>query len=509
MKKEEYCYVFCETEVITEKYGEAVSVAELPVVPQIEICLVVGGGGICRAVNEVLECGSGDLFVFDSGVPHGFFASTDASEVRVLKVSFFEKAILKRGDEEGGRELIDGIFSDRVPYAVAVLNSAAMGELCRICGLIRNELETRNKNWERAVGADLTRLLILIGRYVSLADVVSAERPKGWSLAYAVIGEVNRSYFDSSLSLGVIGERLYVSPSALSRVFSSVMGENFHDYLRGVRLKEACALLEKTDMSNEEIARNCGIRDVPTFYSLFKKHIGVTPKKYREAILNKRQKNDEGEIEMVTVNEISEALQKGRAKMVKALVEQALGEGLSAEAILNDGLIGGMAAVGERFKRNEVFVPEVLVAARAMNMGVEVLKPLLGNGIMSSGGRVCLGTVRGDLHDIGKNLVKIMMESRGLEVIDLGTDVSPERFISTAIEQDCKIICCSALLTTTMPVMAEVVKAAEAAGIRDRVKIMVGGAPVTEAYCREIGADAYSDDAATAAEIAVRFCEER
>ena len=151
-------------------------------------------------------------------------------------------------------------------------------------------------------------------------------------------------------------------------------------------------------------------------------------------------------------------------------------------------------------------MPEVLVAARALNMGSALLKPLLAADGGKASGKVCIGTVQGDLHDIGKNLVKMMMEGKGLEVVDLGTDVSAETFVNTAKEQNCQIICCSALLPTTMPVMEEVVKAAEAAGIRVQVKIMIGGAPVTPEFCQQIGADAYTPDAASAADQAVAFC---
>lgn len=204
--------------------------------------------------------------------------------------------------------------------------------------------------------------------------------------------------------------------------------------------------------------------------------------------------------------EISENLQKGKAKIVKELVGQAVEQGIPAKEVLEKGLLAGMDVVGEKFKNNEVFVPEVLVAARAMNMGASVLKPLLADGEQTSAGKVCIGTVKGDLHDIGKNLVKMMMEGKGLEVVDLGTDVSPETYVDTAVNQNCQIICCSALLTTTMPVMGEVVKAAEKAGIRDKVKIMIGGAPVTEAFCEQIGADKYTPDAASAADAAVELC---
>ena len=209
---------------------------------------------------------------------------------------------------------------------------------------------------------------------------------------------------------------------------------------------------------------------------------------------------------MELFEQISAMLQKGKARDVKALVQQAIDAGLPAKDILEQGLIPGMSVIGEKFKNNEVFVPEVLVAARALNMGAALLKPLLAAEGVKASGRVCIGTVQGDLHDIGKNLVKMMMEGKGLEVIDLGSDVAPETFVQTAKEQNCQVICCSALLTTTMNVMADVVKAAEEAGIRDQVKIMIGGAPVTDDFCKQIGADAYTADAATAADVAVSFC---
>ena len=208
---------------------------------------------------------------------------------------------------------------------------------------------------------------------------------------------------------------------------------------------------------------------------------------------------------MSTLNEISEALQKGRAKQVKVLVPQALEEGIPAKQILEDGLLAGMGIIGEKFKNNEVFVPEVLVAARDMNVGAELLKPYLTEAGVEAKGKVCLGTVKGDLHDIGKNLVRMMFEGKGLEVIDLGVDVDAETFIKTAIENDCQIIACSALLTTTMSAMEDVVNKAKEAGIRDKVKIMIGGAPITDAFCKTIGADAYTPDATSAAEKAVEL----
>ena len=203
--------------------------------------------------------------------------------------------------------------------------------------------------------------------------------------------------------------------------------------------------------------------------------------------------------------EIKENLIKGKAKIVTGLVQQAIDEGISAKEVLEEGLLAGMSVVGEKFQKNEIYVPEVLVAARAMNKGTEILKPLLAAAGVESIGKVCIGTVRGDLHDIGKNLVKMMLEGKGFEVIDLGTDVAPETFVATAKNEGCQIICCSALLTTTMSAMKEVVDVAIAEGIRDQVKIMVGGAPLTDAFCKQIGADAYTPDAATAADVAASF----
>lgn len=207
------------------------------------------------------------------------------------------------------------------------------------------------------------------------------------------------------------------------------------------------------------------------------------------------------------LNEISENLQHGKTKIVKELVQKAIDAQIPAETILNDGLLYGMSIIGGKFKNNEVFVPEVLVASRAMNQGAALLKPLLAASGVQVKGKVCIGTVKGDLHDIGKNLVCMMMEGKGLEVVDLGTDVEPETYIKTAVEQNCQIICCSALLTTTMGVMEDVIKKADEAKIRDRIKIMVGGAPVTQAFCEKIGADYYTPDATTAADVAAEICQ--
>jgi corrinoid protein of di/trimethylamine methyltransferase len=209
---------------------------------------------------------------------------------------------------------------------------------------------------------------------------------------------------------------------------------------------------------------------------------------------------------MAILEEISSFLQKGRLPKVKELVNQALEENIPAKDILEQGLLAGMDIIGEKFKNNEIFVPEVLIAARAMNGGVEILKPYLTQAGVEKKGTVVIGTVKGDLHDIGKNLVKMMMEGKGLEVVDLGVDVSPEAYIAAAKEHNADIIACSALLTTTMVEMKNVVEQVKASDLNGKVKIMIGGAPVTDSYREAIGADYYTPDAATASDVALEIC---
>lgn len=205
---------------------------------------------------------------------------------------------------------------------------------------------------------------------------------------------------------------------------------------------------------------------------------------------------------MVDIHEISEFLQKGRAKNVKALVQEALDEGQDPKVILNDGLLSGMMVIGEKFKNNEVFVPEVLVAARALNAGLAILEPKLIEVGNEPVGRVVIGTVKGDLHDIGKNLVAMMMKGVGFEVVDLGVDVEPVTFVDRAEETGADIICMSALLTTTMPNMKTVIDELNGKGLREKYIVMVGGAPVNQSFAEQIGADYYTPDAATCAETA-------
>jgi len=208
---------------------------------------------------------------------------------------------------------------------------------------------------------------------------------------------------------------------------------------------------------------------------------------------------------MSVLDQISESLIKGKAKEVKELVEKAVNEKVPPADILNKGLLAGMSLIGERFKKNEVYVPEVLIAARAMKSGMEVLKPLLVSAGVEPVGTVVVGTVKGDLHDIGKNLVCMMLEGAGFKVVDAGINVEPDKFIQLAQENSATIIGTSALLTTTMTNMKGVVDAVKSAGLLDKIKVIIGGAPVTQAYADEIGASGYAPDAASAADLAKKL----
>ncbi|MGE5530947.1 MAG: corrinoid protein [Bacteroidota bacterium] len=201
---------------------------------------------------------------------------------------------------------------------------------------------------------------------------------------------------------------------------------------------------------------------------------------------------------MADLQGIAEAVIRGDRDAVGTMTQAAVDEGVSAEQIINEGLIAGMGVVGTKFKANEFYVPEVLIAARAMHAGMAIIKPLLAESGVQPRGTIAIGTVKGDLHDIGKNLVAMMMEGGGFEVLDLEVDVAPEKFVEAVKDKGAQVVALSALLTTTMPSMKDTIEALKEAGVRDQVKIMIGGAPVTQNYADEIGADGYAPDAASA-----------
>jgi 5-methyltetrahydrofolate--homocysteine methyltransferase len=201
---------------------------------------------------------------------------------------------------------------------------------------------------------------------------------------------------------------------------------------------------------------------------------------------------------MEVLQKISEELQKGNFKEVPKLVQEALYTGIAPSKILSDGLVAGMDVVGERFRMDEIFLPEVLISAKAMQAGMEVLRPRLVETGAKLAGKIVLGTVKGDIHDIGKNLVKMLLEGAGYQVIDAGIDVPIEKFVDAVKINRPNILGLSALLTTTMPMMKEVIESLIEAGVRNNVKVMVGGAPITEKFAKDIGADGYAPDAASA-----------
>lgn len=205
---------------------------------------------------------------------------------------------------------------------------------------------------------------------------------------------------------------------------------------------------------------------------------------------------------MEILSQITGFVEMGKARDTEAYVKQALDEGFAAKDILN-ALCSGMNKIGEKFKNNEVYVPEVLIASRAMSKGTAILRPYLVSEGVEPAGKAVICTVKGDMHDIGKNLVKMMLEGAGIECIDLGTDVEPSAIVNAIRENGAKVVCLSALLTTTMPNQGEIVKAITEAGLRDDVTILVGGAPVSQKFAEEIGADIYTNDAASAAEAAL------
>ena len=209
------------------------------------------------------------------------------------------------------------------------------------------------------------------------------------------------------------------------------------------------------------------------------------------------------------LSEISQAVERGKRKQVKELVSKALEEGYAVQDILDNGLISAMSVVGENFRTNKIFVPEMLVAAKAMSAGITVLEPLMKNSGVKPIGTVLIGTVKGDLHDIGKNLVTMMIQGIGATVVDLGVDVPDRTFVEKAEEINADIVCLSALLTTTMPAISDVIREFEKAGVRDKYYIMIGGAPVTQRFADEIGADAYTSNAGEAAEVAKAYLESK
>ena len=509
------------TDRISHSYAYVtVPMPDAPCTPQLSsypcfvIDLITEGSGIHFVGGTPVPCKAGDVYVISPDTVHGYFVYSHGERMAVRRLVLRLDDWIK-GDAAApsNKRYCYGLFNDGSSVAYAMLNSSMREKTESILDSIECELIDKEREWRTVVRAYLIQLFTFISRYVNNSVKNAPEKSRDLDTVCAAIDIIKEEFGNFELSLEHIAKRVYTSAPSLSRSFKLYTGQLFSEYLRTIRLEHAAHLLAEQEMTVEAIVSCCGLKNISSFYRNFRDHFGMTPQLYRQVSKNKQintktdtnTKESETKRKMEILNEISMSVQNGRAKITKELVERAIEAGASVDEILNVGLLSGMSVVGEKFKNNEIYVPEVLVAARAMNMGVQILKPYLDAKGVVAKGRVCIGTVQGDLHDIGKNLVKMMMEGKGLEVIDLGTDVTPEAFIKAAVEQDCGVICCSALLTTTMSVMAEVVKAAETAGIRDKVKIMVGGAPVTQEFCDKIGADVYTVDAASAADAAASF----
>ncbi len=503
----------CDTVTCRESYESDTCTSQLYAHEVVEIAMIVSGNGIHRVLNQPIPCKTGDLYITSANIPHGFFNSDNQNPLLIKKIFFDPKDWFSpKISTPGEPRYCYGIFNDNTILAYAMLNAETYTETELLFSNILLETVQQKNEWKDAVGAYLTQLFIKISRYINGAIKNIPTAPsKEWNIVLSTLRIIMSAFDDPGLTLETIAGSLYISKSHLSRLFQKLIGESFSDYLRRIRMDQACQLLRETKLNMEEIVTRCGLRDMQSFYHNFHALMHVTPHQYRlsqnPGSITKSLEAEEQTAALL--HEISDNLQCGKAMKVKELILKALNRGIEPQKILTEGLLHGMSIIGEQFKNNEVFVPEVLVASRTMNLGTQTLSPYLAEKDCRVKGRVCLGTVEGDLHDIGKNLVRLMMESKGLEVIDIGVDVSPETFVQTMIEKNCDVLACSALLTTTMGVMEDIVKECEKAGIRHRIKILIGGAPITEEFCQKIGADRYTADANSAAEAAIEYCKNK
>lgn len=505
--------IYCDRVECTNVHHLPLSFSKLYAHDVIEISFVERGSGIHQIANQSIPCTQGDVYVIHHNIPHGYFLASKQDELLVRRIQFdigdwFESDVAA----PDSNRFCYGIFSDNEQCAYAMLNAETLCKVDVLFDAIALELEEKRDEWQDSIKSNLALLLITLGRYMNGAIKNIPQIPsKEWRKATLALQTISERFGDSNLTLEKVAQELFISQSKLSRLFKNLTGKSFSEYLKELRISRACKMLRETELFVDDIMKRCGMKDITSFYHNFHERMGMTPTQYRSEkskVGKTVQAEQEDGWKEELLSEISEGLQQGKTKAVSDLVRKAIKAGCAPSEILEQGLLHGMNIVGEKFKNNEIYVPEVLVAARTMNMGAELLKPLLAARGGAAKGRVCLGTVQGDLHDIGKNLVKMMMEGIGLEVIDLGVDVPPEAFIETAIKQKCQVIAASSLLTTTMNVMGDIVRLAEEAGIRDKVKIMIGGAPTTEAYCKYIGADRYTDDAASAANAAMELCRQ-
>ena len=314
------------------------------------------------------------------------------------------------------------------------------------------------------------------------------------------------AHYREEITIKEIAERSGYSEYHFNRKFKGIFGVTPYRYVMRRRLIEAKNALLSGEDPIEKIAGRCGFKNTVSFYQAFKKEFNLTPNAFKE----KKKVRDNGEKEYTMMKnekfeQIIQLVQKGKVAEVDALIKECLAEGVPAIEILNEALLAAMQQVADKWAAGKAFIPEVLIAARCLNSGMAILDPELTKVKTEPKGKVVLATVKTDLHNIGKNLVGLMLRTKGFEVIDIGVDAGPDKFVAAVKEHQPQYICMSALLTTSMPYMKDVVDALQAEGLRDSVKVCIGGAPVTQTYCEEIGADIYTSNAVELAEMLAKL----
>lgn len=477
---------------------------EPELVPMTEIDIVTGGTGVHRFFGQSVPCSEGDIYIVQENVPHGFYASEEGGAPLTLRRVRLSVPCWFDGDSASVNSpgYLCGTFADSSTVACAMLTQDARREASELLDRVFAETKSQRFGWRTAVSAYLSLFFVTVSRCRKTEVRNSPAAPhKERGIILSVLRAVDEHYGEPELTLERLAASHFMSTSGLSRLFGQYIGQPFSEYIRHYRMEQACRMLREGQDSVNTVAARCGIRDIPSFYRAFSRYTGMTPNRYRKeyaAAAETAMPSD-------PLGEIAARVQTGRTKDVVTFVGRALEAGIVPERVLNEGLVAGMDAIGEKFRNNEVYVPEVLLAARSMDAGMQVLRPFLQKRAVKPLGKAVICTVRGDMHDIGKNMVRMMLEGKGIECVDLGVDVDPARVVEAVRAEQPELVCLSALLTTTLPCISETIEALKNAGLRGRVKVMVGGSPVSQEFADEVGADCYTPDASSAAEAAARM----
>lgn len=470
----------------------------------IEISYIESGNGIHRIWNESYPVQSGDLYILNMAVPHGFFSKTN--EPMVVHSLYFDPQDIFTGEitESSSDKYLYGLFSNSNFAVHLMLKSKQLRRITNDFNEIGLEAEEMQTGWQDAVRSRITLLLLTCKRLAEMTGHANIYNDrKDTRMVSDIFRLVQDYYSEPDFSLKKVSEILFRSISVISTNFYEVTGIHFSEYLCSFRIQQAALLALETDYSNEEIASACGYSNLHSFYKQFRQVLGTTP-----AVFRREHKIENSKSGHAFYNRISEKLQQCKREDVLDLIVQGLEEGLEPLDIMNHGLVQGMNVIAAKFHTNDIFMVEVHSAARIMNAALDVLKPYLMRNEISPLGCAIICTVKGDLHDIGKNLVKLMLQVEGFDCIDLGVDVSPSAVVDAVREHDAKLVCLSSLLTTTMMGLKDTIDALTRSGLRKHVRIMVGGAPITQEYADAIGADCYTPDAVTAAKEAHRMIDE-